>query len=193
MLDKKQKHAISLCKAGYNLFITGNAGTGKSFIIRQIKKEFGENCIITSTTGISALNIDGITIHNWSGICPDIDYNNSDLFVTKIQNNYKKLNNYLYTQILIIDEISMLDLEILEFIDKVARIIRNINLPFGGIQVVFVGDFYQLPPVNSETKFSFESKLWNNIIDYSIILKKSYRQTDLELVHFLNKNLLYHF
>ena len=187
MLDKKQKHAISLCKAGYNLFITGNAGTGKSFIIRQIKKEFGENCIITSTTGISALNIDGITIHNWSGICPDIDYNNSDLFVTKIQNNYKKLNNYLYTQILIIDEISMLDLEILEFIDKVARIIRNINLPFGGIQVVFVGDFYQLPPVNSETKFSFESKLWNNIIDYSIILKKSYRQTDLELVHFLNK------
>lgn len=187
LLDKKQKHALNLCKAGYNLFITGNAGTGKSFLIKEIKKSFGKKCIIASTTGISALNIGGITIHNWSGICPDVDYKNIEKFVIKIQNNYQKLNNYLYTEILIIDEVSMLNLDTFEFIDYAARIIRNTNLPFGGIQVILVGDFYQLPPVSSETKFIFNSELWNNIIDYSIILKKSYRQSDTQLINFLNK------
>ena len=139
-LNKKQILAFNLFKSKYNIFITGGAGTGKSFITccfqdyidsQQIDNE---SFSITSTTGISALNIGGITIHNWAGLDHNTDINKVGDFVKKIQNNYSKLNNYLYTKMLVIDEISMLDSNTLDFINTVAKKIRENDEPFGGIQ-----------------------------------------------------------
>lgn len=193
-LDKYQKNAIQLVNAGYNLFITGSAGSGKSFLIRKcIQKcssKYQEHSIsVTSTTGISSLNIHGITIHSWAGITPHTDFNDVEGFVDSIRNNYKKYNNWKYTKLLIIDEISMLSVVIFNFLHKVAMNIRRNSLPFGGIQLIIVGDFFQLPPVRDtkETDFCFKSVYWNSIIDYSIVLKKTHRQKETDLISFLKK------
>ena len=191
MLNRYQKLAYNKCKNEYNLFITGGAGTGKSFLINSLKEYYNgikenDSFIITSTTGLSALNINGQTIHSWAGLTPETDTNNVDLFVKSIQNNYSKLNNYLYTKTIVIDEISMLDGDTLDFLNEVIQKIRNNNQPFGGIQVILIGDFYQIPPVNN-TKFAFQSSIWDQLIDYTIILKEIYRQNDNQLTYILNK------
>ena len=142
--------------------------------------------MITSTTGISALNINGKTIHSVYGLKNDTDYNNIDKFVNTITNNHKYLNNWLNTKILIIDEISMMQPEMLDFLETVARIIREDPKPFGGIQLVITGDFYQLPPVSKKIKYCFESKCWNKIIDFTIQLKQNHRQQESSLIEFLN-------
>jgi len=191
MLNKKQLQTKLLFEQGYNLFISGSAGTGKSFMIKLFKDLYestnkndndNENdnddeneynkLIVTSTTGISSLNISGITIHSWSGIKPDTDFKDVKSFVNKIKNSHKIFNNYLYTSTLIIDEISMLSGEILEFINNVCKSIRESEEPFGGIQLILIGDFYQLPPViksDLPCDFSFNTNCWNEIIDYTII------------------------
>ena len=193
-LDKYQKNAIQLVQAGYNLFITGSAGSGKSFLIRKCIEECRsiyqqKHISITSTTGISSLNINGITIHSWAGITPHTDFTDVDGFVENIKGNYKKYNNWKFTKMLIIDEISMLSVVMFNFLHKVAMKLRRNSDPFGGIQVIVVGDFYQLPPVKDcpDTDFVFTSSHWNEIIDYSIVLKKTHRQKEIHLISFLNK------
>jgi len=189
LFDKKQQVAYNSFKNGYNLLITGVAGSGKSFLIDSFKnyinKETDKIITITSTTGISALNIDGITLHSWAGIEANTNFGNIDNFIKKIQNNYNKLNNYLFTDTLIIDEISMLDSETLDFINIALKIIRNNVEPFGGIQLIMLGDFAQLPPVNSNN-FAFKCKCWNEIIDHTIVLKKIYRQNEDQMTKFLS-------
>jgi len=193
-LDKYQKNAIQLVQAGYNLFITGSAGSGKSFLIRKCIEECRsiyqqKHISITSTTGISSLNINGITIHSWAGITPHTDFTDVDGFVENIKGNNKKYNNWKFTKMLIIDEISMLSVVMFNFLHKVAMKLRRNSEPFGGIQVIVVGDFYQLPPVKDspDTDFVFTSSHWNEIIDYSIVLKKTHRQKEIHLISFLNK------
>ena len=195
-LDKYQKNAIQLFKAGYNLFITGSAGSGKSFIIRKLIEEYRQSSdstkqgiSITSTTGISSLNINGITIHSWAGITPHTNFSDVDDFVNAIKQNYKKYNNWKYTRVLVIDEISMLSLAMFDFLHKAAMKLRRNTLPFGGIQLVVVGDFFQLPPVSAGTSsdFVFRSAYWSDLIDYSIVLKKIHRQKENDLIAFLHK------
>ena len=193
-LDKYQKNAVGLVKAGYNLFITGSAGAGKSFLIRKCIHECSsiykkQHIAVTSTTGISSLNIQGVTIHSWAGITPHTDFADIDGFVEDITHNYKKYNNWKFTKLLIIDEISMLSIEMFNFLHKVGMKLRRNELPFGGIQIIVVGDFFQLPPINdcSNTDFAFNSNYWTNIIDYSIVLKKTHRQKETKLISFLNK------
>lgn len=193
-LDKYQKNAVQLVQAGYNLFITGSAGSGKSFLIRKCIDKCSfiyeeKHIAVTSTTGISSLNINGITIHSWAGITPHTDFSDVDGFVDEIKKKYKKYNNWKYTKLLIIDEISMLSVVMFNFLHNVAMKLRRNKEPFGGIQVIVVGDFFQLPPIKNcaETDFVFTSTYWNDIIDYSIVLKKTHRQKEEELITFLNK------
>lgn len=195
-LDKYQKNAIQLFKGGYNLFITGSAGSGKSFLIRKLIEEYHQlsdstkqGISITSTTGISSLNINGITIHSWAGITPHTDFSDVDDFVSSIKRNYKKYNNWKYTRVLVIDEISMLNLAMFDFLHKAAMKLRRNTQPFGGIQLVVVGDFFQLPPVSAgaNADFVFKSVYWSELIDYSIVLKKIHRQKENDLITFLHK------
>ena len=196
MLDKNQTHAMNLYNAGFNLFVTGSAGTGKSLLIKSMKESYilkyktSAGLYITSTTGLSSINIEGITIHSWSGITPHININDPEAFLDVISKNYKIYNKYLYTKTLIIDEVSMLSYKFLDFLNGILQTVRKNTEAFGGIQIILVGDYYQLPPVNkfsTDTLFSFKAACWDEIIDYSIILKTIHRQDDRELIEFLNK------
>lgn len=184
----EQQEALEILKKGANVFLTGEAGTGKSYTISKFVEHLKEerlNFAITATTGIAASQIGGITIHSFSGI--GIKKNLTEDQVRQIKNKKwvrKKIDN---TDVVIIDEISMLDADTLDSIDKVFRACKDKSLPFGGIQIVLVGDFYQLPPVDKTglAKFAFESESWsaaNLVICY---LTRQYRQDKGEFLDIL--------
>lgn len=179
--------SCELLDQGYNIFVTGGAGTGKSFILNKLKERYRSKLAITSTTGISALNVNGQTIHSWSGI---------GIANTPIEQTVKRIKekNTLYKQILCakmlaIDEISMLDNRTFDYINTTLKIVRNNNKPFGGIQVLLFGDFFQLPPVQlgvNNRDFCFKSKAWNELELKPVILKETKRQTELDFIEALN-------
>jgi ATP-dependent DNA helicase PIF1 len=171
-----------LVKVGHNIFITGGGGVGKSYILDKLSKDFP--IIKTSTTGVSALHIKGQTIHSWSSIGHGLD--SLDTCVFKIYKNKDKYKAITNAQILAIDEISMLGSRTFLLIEEVIRTVRNIDKPFGGLQVILIGDFFQLPPVNQEEDFCYNTELWHKLELKNIILKKVYRQQEKSLVDTLN-------
>jgi len=186
---EKQNKALEYLKEGKNIFLTGPGGSGKSFIIKyyvnwfNLHKENEYSKIhITSTTGLSSILIDGITIHRYAGI--GIGIKDVDFYYNKIIKNRILKNRWLNTNTLIIDEISMLDPELFDKLDLIARKVRKNNNPFGGIQIVLSGDFLQLPPVKSNF-FCFEAVSWNHI-DHTIYFDKIIRQNDVKLQNVLN-------
>ncbi len=169
-------------KNGKNIFITGSAGTGKSFILNKLKEEF--KIEVTSTTGMAAVNIGGQTIHAWAGVglCNlPVEYTVKSII--KKSNFAKKIKN---AQILAIDEISMLDAQTFDYINTVLKSVRANNKPFGGIQLILFGDFFQLPPVEKNNGFCFESSTWKELKLENVILKKIYRQSDSSFAQILN-------
>ena len=152
-LNKEQKRALELINNGHNVFITGVAGTGKSYFIKCISRlpEF-QKIVITATTGAAAVLLDcgASTFHSWC--FRDIGDKNTDYYVNRILSDPVRKNIWLRTKIILIDEISMLKLETLEKFNDIARTIRNNNEPFGGIQLIISGDFLQLPSIINVTK-----------------------------------------
>ena len=180
-LNKEQEYALNILKSGKNVFITGSAGTGKTTLI-QFYKEFCNQkrvkIALTSTTGISALLINGTTIHSFAGI------KTGNVSITQVLNNKFAVKNWKEVEVLVIDEISMLKPEIFELLNNIAKAVRQNERPFGNIQIIGTGDFAQLPPVyiEDETKFCFESPIWNEIFPKKSIiqLKQIMRQSDNE-------------
>lgn len=169
-----------------NIFISGGAGTGKSYILNKLKEIYGETLHITSTTGLSVINIGGQTIHSWAGIgiC--------DKSIKETLNKIIK-NSELYIKLrqctkLAIDEISMLDCYTFDYLNTILKLVRNNMLPFGGIQMILVGDFYQLPLVHidSDIEFCFESSSWEELNIFPIILNDSIRQREQNYIEALN-------
>jgi ATP-dependent DNA helicase PIF1 len=177
MLSIEQENALKAIKEKKNVFISGNAGTGKSFLLKHIK-ETVPNIHITASTGIAAVNVGGQTLHSWSGI------GLGTLPANKISFSGKVISRVKLAKILAIDEISMISAEVLDLVNDVTKLIRKNDKPFGGIQVIFFGDFFQLPPVHGD--FCFNSKTWTDLNMQSIILKKVFRQTDEIFVTMLN-------
>jgi len=184
-----QKNAYELIKDGYNVFITGSSGTGKSSIIKKIVKDnksnyYNKNIVVTSTTGASAIIIGGVTIHSYLGIGLGKD----ELY--KLYNKIIKkkwiMKRWLDIEILVIDEVSMLSHLLFDKIEELARLIRDSEEPFGGIQLVITGDWCQLPCVNSD-KFCFEAKSWDRCIQKVVYLEKIIRQNNIEFQRCLNK------
>lgn len=141
-----QDEALNILKLGYSVFLTGAAGTGKTFILNQYIDYLKLNNIhiaITASTGIAATHINGQTIHSWSGIgiAEKLDTKLIDKLL-QTEKLYKKYNNL---KVLIIDEISMLHGSRLDMINTLFKKFKDNNLPFGGVQVIFCGDFFQLP------------------------------------------------
>ncbi len=174
---------LKLIKKKENIFITGHAGTGKSYILNKLKEKLPK-LVITSTTGIAAVNVKGQTIHSWAGvgICNrPIEYT-----VERILKRSATKKQIQKCKLLAIDEISMLDIKTFEYVDKVLRQVRENDEPFGGIQLIVIGDFFQLPPVNlntdDERKYCFESELWNDLNFKTIMLTKNYRQNEEKLI-----------
>lgn len=188
-LSPDQQHAFMKFKRGHNLFITGPGGTGKTKLIHHLIQHaatIGKTYQVCALTGCASilLNCNAKTLHSWSGIKlargPIADV------VTSVLKNRSALNKWKKTHILIVDEVSMLSQKIFEIIECIARHAnRRMNTPFGGMQVVFTGDFFQLPPVGNINEpatmnMCFESPVWKTVfqIENHIELKTMFRQTD---------------
>ena len=167
-----------------NVFYSGQAGTGKSVLLREIISRLNPNDVaVTASTGIAACNINGCTLHSFAGI------RTGDQIVTDLIKAMNKQAVYRWrkTKILIIDEISMIDGRLFDKIEEIARTIRQNNRPFGGIQLLICGDFLQLPPVGEDTIFAFEAVSWNSCIDRTFILTNVFRQTEKEFLTALSE------
>lgn len=191
-----QDEALTVLKTGANVFLTGEPGSGKTHTVNAYVKwlkEHGIEPAITASTGIAATHIGGLTIHSWSGIGIKRTLDEQDL--DKIAQNERIAKRVLATQILIIDEVSMLGGETLLMVDAVCREIRKDHRPFGGMQVVLVGDFFQLPPVSKESewerqksgnlweearpgRFAFSGEAWARLDPLVCYLSEQHRQED---------------
>ncbi|KAL2024688.1 hypothetical protein VTK56DRAFT_6889 [Thermocarpiscus australiensis] len=197
-LSNEQRHVKSLViDKGQSVFFTGPAGTGKSVlmraIIQELKKKYArdpERVAVTASTGLAACNIGGMTLHSFAGI--GLGKEDVNVLIKKIRRNPKAKNRWLKTKTLIIDEISMVDGELFDKLSQIGRIIRNNGRPWGGIQLVITGDFFQLPPVpdggkQSQSKFAFDAATWSMSIDHTIGLTEVFRQKDPEFAEMLNE------
>jgi len=188
----KQITALQLLKSGYNIFITGSAGTGKTYLLNQYIQYLKERQIyptIVAPTGIAASHLKGQTIHSFFalGIRDTIVDNGYVEFL--LEKSYLK-SRFSKLKVLIIDEISMVSPEIFGSMDKVLRAFKNSPEPFGGVQVVISGDFFQLPPVSREPKekrFAWQSPAWKALDLKSCYLEEKFRQDDDRLIAILDE------
>jgi ATP-dependent exoDNAse (exonuclease V) alpha subunit len=185
-----QNTALKALKNGYNVFLTGPAGSGKTFVLNKFIVWLRKNdrtAAITASTGIAATHLNGITIHSWSGLGIKDSLSGKDL--KKIARNRKAFARLVKTEVLVIDEVSMLHAYQLDLIDRICQHVRASDQPFGGLQVVLSGDFFQLPPVsrsNNQAKFIFESAGWKAMNIRICYLDEQHRQADSGLIDLLN-------
>ena len=190
-LDIRQASVVDAFDRGENVFFTGPAGVGKTFLIKTLIERSSKNVCLTAMTGCAALLLENKakTLNSWAGI--GIANKDNAEIISSIVKNKTKRKNWKKTDILIVDEVSMMSKRIFDLLDSIGKIIRNSERPFGGIQLVFTGDFYQLPPVpdkfEGSDKFCFESILWNDAFQQQIELKTIYRQDDPVLKKILNQ------
>nr|CAD7267357.1 unnamed protein product [Timema shepardi] len=179
VLNPEQNNVLQAALKGQNIFFTGSAGTGKSYLLRRIISALPPDVTTaTASTGVAACHIGGVTLHSFAGIgtgeasvqrCIELASR------TQVQQMWKKCRH------LIIDEISMVDGDFFEKLDQVARAVRGCDRPFGGLQLILCGDFFQLAPVSQagkKTKFCFQTPAWERCIQTSFELTRVHRQSD---------------
>jgi len=184
ILSVDQRCALQQFENGDNLLVTGPAGTGKTLLIQyflESAKERNKNIQVCAMTGCAALLLTGCnasTIHSWSGI--RIANKESHEIVTSVLENKAAIQKWRKIHILIIDEVSMMSEKIFDLLNELGKHIRQKPEEFGGIQVIFMGDFYQLPPVGRDERFCFESTSWYKVftLDNHIVLETIFRQCD---------------
>ena len=156
-----QDQALNILKTGANVFLTGEPGAGKTHTINALVNYLRDRDVepaITASTGIAATHIGGMTIHSWSGIGIKTKLDKYDLDkIASSEYISKRMNR---TKVLIIDEVSMLSTNMLDMLDMVCREVKQNDEPFGGIQIILVGDFFQLPPI---VKKDFENNKQNTL------------------------------
>lgn len=189
----KQSKALNILKAGKNVFLTGSAGAGKTYTLNQYIKYLKERKVpvaVTASTGIAATHMNGMTIHTWAGIGIRDQMTQKNLRQMETKKYLKK--HLEKVEVLIIDEISMLHKNQLDMVNMVLKHFKDPFLPFGGVQVVFSGDFFQLPPVGNRNestrqKFAFMSKAWLEAELVICYLSEQHRQGNSRLNDILNE------
>lgn len=173
--------ALEILLSGQSALLTGPAGTGKTFVLNQfikLAKYEGKHVSVTATTGLAATHLGGTTIHAWAGIGVSDMIGNG--FVEHMAKGRREIIEK--TDALIIDEISMLHDYRLDMVDEVCRLVRRKDEPFGGIQVIMSGDFFQLPPVNRdgsrEGGFVVNSNVWQELEPVILYLDEQFRQRE---------------
>jgi ATP-dependent DNA helicase PIF1 len=184
----KQQLAMNIMNSGSNIFITGAGGVGKSYIINAfISDNSGRLKIgVTSMTGVSAILVKGHTLHSFLGIKLG-DGTVNDLYDMIMKKSFIR-SRWVNTNVLIIDEISMMTPILFDKLEHLARLIRKNNRPFGGIQLILSGDFLQLPPVNigQDRKMCFDAVSWRACVTNTVYLTEIMRQSELVFQNFLN-------
>ena len=201
-IPMQQSQVLSILKTGANVFLTGEPGSGKTHTINEYiayLRERGIEHAITASTGIAATHIGGRTIHSWSGI--GIASRLDSYAIDKIVSNEHTVKRVSPAKVLIIDEVSMLSSETLSMVDAVLRGIKRNPHPFGGLQIILVGDFFQLPPImrkeiesdkqadmftENKSIFAYNSSVWNKLNPLVCYLTEQYRQDDEEFLNILN-------
>lgn len=189
-----QEGALEVLKTGKNVFLTGEPGAGKTFVTNQYidwLQAYGIKVAITASTGIAATHIGGRTIHSWSGM--GIRSRITDIEVEDIVSKKQVYDRINETEVLIIDEISMLSADMLNGLDKVCRAGKEDSLlPFGGIQIIASGDFFQLPPIFGQGEhqttgaiYAFQAGAWNKAEFLVCYLTEQHRQVDTDLLNIL--------
>ncbi|AXH12571.1 AAA family ATPase [Halarcobacter bivalviorum] len=186
-----QQTALKVLKSGQNVFLTGSAGTGKTYVLNEYVLYLKSRKIIptiVAPTGIAASHLNGQTIHSCFslGLKDSVDEHFISLLLDKkkLQTRFKKL------KILIIDEISMVSPNIFTAMDKILQAFKENDKPFGGIQVILSGDFFQLPPIsqsNDSKRFSWQSPSWKELDLQTCYLEKKFRQDDNQLIFVLDE------
>ncbi|MDR1196916.1 MAG: AAA family ATPase, partial [Candidatus Nomurabacteria bacterium] len=194
-----QELALEIMMDGHNVFLTGAAGAGKTHILNEfirLSKGAKKKVAVTATTGIAATHLGGNTIHSWSGLGV-LDALPRRFFDKMPKSRAEQIRK---AQILVIDEISMLHDFRLDLVDEVCRAVREDARPFGGLQVIFCGDFFQLPPVTRreevddvgldvapQTNFAYHARCWQELNPVVLYLNSQYRQDDDGFLDILNK------
>jgi ATP-dependent DNA helicase PIF1 len=191
-----------------NIFLTGKAGTGKTTFLKNILPKLNKNHVILAPTGVAAINASGMTIHSFFQLplvafAPTNEYvdiniaNNKKNIVRHFQHNYEKLKIIRELELVIIDEISMVRSDLLDLIDFTLRFVRKNHMPFGGVQLLMIGDLYQLAPVIKEqewhilkehykSQYFFDAQVWTESSYFTISLTKVFRQSDERFINILN-------
>lgn len=204
-LSMEQKCVVMRFVHAYKMFLTGSAGTGKtylvSFLIELAKALYPKEgaVVVTASTGLAASALNGITLHKFVGFPMRSDMT-VDKAVEIIENNVKTLARWRKVRVLFVDEVSMIPEDFLTFVNEVAKRVRCSDKqrqamlrgeytpkPMGGIQIVFSGDFFQLPPVGSNARLCFESPAWREVTQHTLILKHVHRQSESAFVRLLNE------
>ena len=194
-LSEEQQEIFDYYCEGTNIFMTGPGGCGKSFLIKYIHDhamQQNKRIKVCAMTGCAAilLGCKAKTLHSWAGV--GLAKGEHNKIITRISMNKYKSKLWRTTDILVVDEVSMLSKSLFELLDQLGKRIRKNSKPFGGIQLIFSGDFYQLPPVGNindpdSSAFCFESPLWSETFDYQIPMETMFRQKDNEYVSILNQ------
>jgi len=186
-LNAQQQSAIDLITQGKNIFLTGCAGTGKSFLLEKIVLSLQERKVkyaVTAATGIAGIHIQGTTLHTWAGI--GLGDKDVDLLIRNIR-KYKRAGRgsaylrWTTTSVLIVDEISMIHPNLFDKLDLIAKNLRESEKPFGGMQLILSGDFLQLPPIRKDNEpktYLFLSPTWMETVESIVLLQRVYRQND---------------
>ena len=181
--------ALEIMLSGESVLLTGPAGAGKTFVLNQfvkLSKYEGKHVSVTATTGLAATHLGGTTIHSWAGIGVYDSLNPG--FVEHMAKGRREIIEK--TDVLIIDEISMLHDFRLDMVDEVCRLVRKVDEPFGGIQLIMSGDFFQLPPINRGDSraggFVVNSQVWQTLDPVICYLSEQHRQDDEQLLDILN-------
>ncbi|MDB5244467.1 MAG: ATPase [Parcubacteria group bacterium] len=176
-----QGEALTVLKTGANVFLTGEPGSGKTHTINAFVnwlRASGLEPSVTAATGIAATHVGGMTLHSWSGI--GISNSLSKAEIDHIASKEHVARRIQKATVLIIEEISMLSAATFEMADAICREVRRVDKPFGGLTVILVGDFFQLPPVSRDksVQFAYTSLTWKDLNPLNCYLTEQYRQDD---------------
>ncbi len=184
-LSANQQKVLECIDQGENVFMTGPGGTGKTFLIQTLVQRYAgvKNVQVCALTGAAAelLGCRARTIHSWAGV--GVSRKSQEEIIDTTVSFVKNLKPWRHADLLIVDEVSMMSQKLFDILDAVGRIARNPNQPFGGLQLLFSGDFYQLPPVPDKGdidsgNFCFESSAWSSTFSQVIVLQQNFRQSD---------------
>ncbi|XP_061653801.1 ATP-dependent DNA helicase PIF1 isoform X2 [Phyllopteryx taeniolatus] len=185
-LSKGQAAVLNAVLSGKNVFFTGSAGTGKSFLLKRILGSLPpKSTFATASTGVAACHIGGTTLHNFAGIGSGSAPLEQCI---ELAQRPGVLQHWTGCRHLVIDEISMVDAAFFDKLESVARSVRRSTEPFGGIQLIICGDFLQLPPVSKgkeKARFCFQAKCWRKVIQVNLELTEVRRQTDQTFISLL--------